>query len=313
VREDVGVDQLSQVEEAGSDGAAPGTRPERVGLVVHPRRRIDGALSAVRDWAAAHGVEVVQISVPGQDREVADPGDVASCDLVLAVGGDGTALAALHAAARVDRPVLGVACGSLGALTATTLDGLREALDSVSAGDWHPRRLTGLQVTEDGVRSKAAINDVVVVRRGASQVAVEVRVDGQLYVRYAGDGIVVATELGSSAYTMASGGPVLAPSSDAFVVTPLASHGGCCPPLVVGSSSTVTVTVEPGYYGARLEFDGKAVPEQPQLLSISLTDSYATLVTLGDDEPMLAGLRRRQIIIDSPRVLARDDRERASQ
>ena len=262
---------------------------------------------------ACPGVEVVQVAVPGQDREVADAGDSASCDLVVAIGGDGTALAALHAAARVGRPVLGVACGSLGALTAIGVDDLREALESVSAGDWRPRRLNGLEVSEDGERTKVAINDVVVVRRGASQVAIDIRVDGQLYVRYAGDGIVVATALGSSAYTMASGGPVLAPGSDAFVLTPLAPHGGCCPPLVVGAASTVTVTVEPGYYGARLEFDGRAVEEQPRLLSISRMEGYATLVALGDDEPMLAGLRRRRIIIDSPRVLARDDRARAAQ
>jgi NAD+ kinase len=312
VREDVLVDQLTEVEEARRDGAAPGQRLRRVGLVVHPRRRIDDALSMVRAWARAHGVEVVQVAVPGQDREVADPGDVAACDLVMAIGGDGTALAALHAAARVARPVLGVACGSLGALTATGVDDLDEALKSLSAGDWRPLRLTGLEVSEDGERTQVAINDVVVVRRGASQVAIDIRVDGQLYVRYAGDGIVVATPLGSSAYTMASGGPVLAPGSDAFVLTPLAPHGGCCPSLVVGGASTVTVAVEPGHYGARLEFDGQAVEEQPRLLSISRVDDYATLVALGDDEPMLAGLRRRRIIIDSPRVLARDDRARAS-
>jgi NAD+ kinase len=306
------VDQLSQVDDTRRDGVAPGARLGRVGLVVHPRRRIEDALSAVRDWAAAHGVEVVQVAVPGQDREVAGPGEVASCDLVLAIGGDGTALAALHAAARVDRPVLGVACGSLGALTSTSAEDLREALESVSAGDWRPKRLNGLEVSEDGVRTKVAINDVVVVRRGASQVAIDIRVDGQLYVRYAGDGIVMATALGSSAYTMASGGPVLSPGSEAFVLTPLAPHGGCCPPIVVGSASTVSVTVEPGYYGARLEFDGQAVQEQPRLLSISRVEGYATLVTVGDDEPMLAGLRRRRIIMDSPRVLARDERTPAS-
>lgn len=287
--------------------AAPALRLNRLGLVVHPRREIDTAVDNARAWADANGAELVQIRVSGQERVVADPGEVASCDLVLAVGGDGTALHALHAAASVNRPVLGVACGSLGALTATAADELRDALDNVASGRWNPRRLPGLQVT-DGSDGRVAINDVVVVRRGPSQVIVGIHVDGQLYVRFAGDGIVVATPLGSSAYTLAAGGPILAERSEGIVLTPLAPHGGCCPPLVVSTVSDVRLVVEPGYAGARLEFDGQVEEEQPSELHVTRVEEYATLVGLGDAEPLLAGLRRRRILIDSPRVLARDDR-----
>src|ERR687896_2161918 len=95
----------------------------RVGLVVHPRREIDAALAATRGWASTRGVTLGQVAIPGQGRRVAEPIDVASCDLVLALGGDGTALAALHAAAPVSRPVLGVACGSIGVLTSVQAGG----------------------------------------------------------------------------------------------------------------------------------------------------------------------------------------------
>jgi NAD+ kinase len=286
---------------------APALRLNRLGLVVHPRREIHTAVDHAKAWTEANGAELVQIRVSGQERVVADPGEVASCDLVIAVGGDGTALHALHAAASVDRPVLGVACGSLGALTATAAEDLREALDSIAEGRWNPRRLPGLQVA-DGTKERVAINDVVVVRRGPSQVIIEIHVDDQLYVRYAGDGLVVATPVGSSAYTLAAGGPILAERSDGIVLTPLAPHGGCCPPLVVGTASSVRLVVEPGYAGARLEFDGQVEEEQPQTLDVTRVEEYATLVGLGDSEPLLAGLRRRRILIDSPRVLARDDR-----
>jgi NAD+ kinase len=286
---------------------APALRLNRLGLVVHPRREIHTAIDAARTWAQANGAELVQIPVSGQERVVADAGEVASCDLVLAVGGDGTALHALHAAASVNRPVLGVACGSLGALTATASEDLAEALDSIAGGRWHPRRLPGLQVS-DGTAGRVAINDVVVVRRGPSQVIVEIHVDDQVYVRYAGDGIVVATPAGSSAYTLAAGGPILAERSDGLVLTPLAPHGGCCPPLVVGPASRVRLVIEPGYAGARLEFDGQVEEDQPETLDVARVENYATLVGLGDSEPLLAGLRRRRILIDSPRVLARDDR-----
>ena len=286
---------------------APALQLDRLGLVVHPRREIDTALDNARAWAEANGAEVVQIPVSGEERVVADAGEVASCDLVLAVGGDGTALHALHAAASVNRPVLGVACGSLGALTATPAEDLRDALDSIAAGNWSPRRLPGLQV-KNGTNGRVAINDVVIVRRGPSQVIVEIHVDDQVYIRYAGDGLVVATPAGSSAYTLAAGGPILAERSDGIVLTPLAPHGGCCPPLVVGSASKVRLVVEPGYAGARLEFDGQAEEEPPTELDVSRVEDYATLVGLGESEPLLAGLRRRRILIDSPRVLARDDR-----
>src|SRR3954447_10675208 len=215
LRDDVPVNTRPHATEVA---AAPALKVEPLALVVHPRREIDTALDNARTWAFANGATIVQIHVSGQERVVADPGEVASCDLVLAVGGDGTALHALHAAAAVNRPVLGVACGSLGALTATAAEDLREALDSIAAGRWSPRRLPGLQV-RGGQEGRVAINDVVIVRRGPSQVIVEIHVDDQVYVRYAGDGLVVATPAGSSAYTLAAGGPILAERSDGIVLT----------------------------------------------------------------------------------------------
>jgi NAD+ kinase len=77
---------------------------------------------------------------------------------------------------------------------------------------------------------------------------------------------------------------------------------------VAGSASPVRLLIEPGYAGSRLEFDGQVSEEQPSELRAARIEDYATLVGLGDAEPLLAGLRRRKILIDSPRVLARDDR-----
>lgn len=298
-----------EIGEAAAGGAQSRPRFRRIGLVVHPKREIDGALQTARDWARAHGVEIMQVADSGQIRMVADPAAVGSCDLVVALGGDGTTLAALHAAARAGRPVLGVACGSLGALTAVTADEMRGALDRVSAGDWVTRSLQAVEVSSDGGPPRAAINDLVIVRRGASQVALEIRLAGELYVRFAGDGLVISTALGSSAYTMAAGGPILAPGADAYVLTPLAPHGGCAPPLVVGRSVETEVDIEPGHAGSRIEVDGQVTDMQPRRMTAKLIDDYATLVSLGDTETMIAGLRRRKIIIDSPRMLARDARE----
>lgn len=285
--------------------------PSRIGVVVHPHRALDEALDTLRAWASGHGEEVVQVRVEGQDRQVAPYGEAADCDLIAALGGDGTTLAALHAAAAHDLPVLGVACGSLGALTATHADELRGALDRFAAGDWEARRLPGVAVAVDGNAPKVALNDLVVVRKGANQVVVGVEVDGERYVRFAGDGVVIATPLGSSAYTMAAGGPVLAGDTEAVVVTPVASHGGSTPPLVVGSQKDVRVTIDGGWGGARIELDGQIHDHDPKELLVSWHPDYATLVRFAGAETLLAGLRRRRILQDSPRVLARDDRTTA--
>ena len=285
---------------------------DRIGLVVHPRRELGRALATVREWAERQGADIVQVASPGQEQEVAPPGEVGPCDLLIALGGDGTTLAALHAAAPEGRAVLGVACGSLGALTAVTAEQLEDALDRVALGDWSERRLPALVAAHDG-GELAAINDLVLVRAGAGQVMLELQVDGERFIRLAGDGLVAATPLGSTAYTLAAGGPMVLPGAEGLVLTPLAPHGGVCPPLVTGPSNRVEVLFDSGNGGARIELDGQVhsevAPRRPLTLTLRLEPGYATLVSLGEEESAIAGLRRRRILSDSPRLLARDDRQ----
>src|SRR5918992_78487 len=233
--------------------------PTQLGLVLHPCREIDDALQEIRGWASAHGVAVGQVPIPGQARRVGEPVDAASCDLVLAVGGDGTTLAALHAT----------------------------ALEHVAAGNWTPRALPGLEITARTGEVQVAINDFAVIRDGTGQVITAIRVDGELYARTAGDGLVVATPLGSSAYSMAAGGPLLAPGAEGIVVTPLAQHGGVAPPLVAGPHHRVQLLAEPGYGGSRFEIDGQAAGVAAHEVSVTLCRDYASLVALAAQEPML--------------------------
>jgi NAD+ kinase len=287
---------------------------DRIGLVVHPRRELSNALATIREWAEQQGSEVVQLRSPGQEQEVAPRGEVGACDLVLALGGDGTTLAALRAAAPLGRPVLGIACGSLGALTAVTADRIEHALDRISRGEYEQRGLPALVAEHDG-EGLTALNDLVLVRAAAGQVMFEIKVDGERFIRLAGDGLLAATPLGSSAYTLAAGGPMLAGGNHGLVLTPLAPHGGVCPPLVTGPETGVTVIFETGNGGARVELDGQVHAElgerETTTFELRLDPGFATLVSLGEEETTIAGLRRRRILMDSPRVLARDDREGA--
>jgi NAD+ kinase len=286
----------------------PQSAVRQLGLVVHPTRDIETVLEEIDEWASTHGLTVGQVPVPGQSRKVADPVEAEACDLLLAIGGDGTTLIALHAGAPASRPVLGVACGSVGALTSVTSERLAWALDQVAAGSWSPVAVPGLDIAWGDRQGDVAINDLVVVRDGPGQVIVSIEADNVLYARVAGDGLVVATALGSSAYNMAAGGPILGPGAEATVVTPLADHGGSCPPLVIGPDGRLTLTVEPGYGGVRYEGDGHPKEVARDMLTVCRRDAYATLVKLAEEEPRLTGLRRRGLIVDSPRVLVREIR-----
>jgi NAD+ kinase len=284
-------------------------QPARVALVVHPTRSIAAPLDTLERWAGEHGLDIVQIpALGGVDREVALRGELDSGDLVVALGGDGTVLSALRAAAPHDAAVLGVACGSLGALTAVHADRLDWALERVHAGDWAARRLPALAIHPANAPDEWAVNDFVVVRRGAGQVVVEVSVDDELYVRLAGDGLIVASPLGSSAYSMAAGGPLLASGTQAVVCTPVAMHGGSAPPLVVPATSTVRVEVHPSFAGFDIEIDGHTYPLTALDYRVSLHEEKVTLVSFGEFGLGLPGLRKRRLITDSPRVLARDER-----
>src|SRR3954447_3527395 len=281
----------------------------RLALVVHPTRPVTATLETLERWAGKHGVEVVQIpTYGGSDRELVAKGELEEGDLVITLGGDGTVLAGLRAAARLVAPVLGVACGSLGALTAVHADRLEHALDRFREGDWKARRVPALAIHPSDSADMWAVNDFVVVRRGAGQVVLSVFVDDELYVRLAGDGLIVASPLGSSAYSMAAGGPLLAPATQAVVCTPLAMHGGSAPPLVVAADTPARIEIHPSFAGFEIQLDGHTSELQDLEYRISLKPEKVTLVAFDDDERMLTGLRKRGLITDSPRVLARDKR-----
>jgi NAD+ kinase len=263
----------------------------------------------VRDWAAREDVEVIQIPVANQHREVADRGQAGDCDLIVSIGGDGTTLAAIREAVMADRPVLGVACGSLGVLTAVDADRVSLALDRFAEGDWRPRWLPALESTSENGDRIFAINDIVVVRAGQGQVFCTVRADGNLFGRIAGDGCIVSTPVGSSAYALAAGGPLLAVDADAYLFTPLPTHGGLCPPFVTASTSELELEITAGHGGVRLEVDGQISDSAVGRMTIGFRANVARLVSFADQEPFLTGLRRRRIITDSPRIVAEHGRE----
>jgi NAD+ kinase len=166
-----------------------------------------------------------------------------SPDMVLAVGGDGTMLAAVHSALRWDVPVLGFNLGTLGFLTEADPEKVVTVVGRLLEGNYEiEQRLTVSAST--GNDPLVGINDVVVEKIDSTRlISLEVVIDGTLFTTYRADGLIVATPTGSTAYSFSAGGPIVDPRVDALVLTPVASHSLFDRPLAIPADSTITATV----------------------------------------------------------------------
>ena len=291
--------------------ATAGTRPSRVGLVLHPRRDVREALDRVVDWSRNAQVELAGLD-DGRLPEVVRRADEAAlaegCDLVLALGGDGTMLTALRLAAPHRVPVLGANLGRLGYLTEVDGEHLPAALDAIGDGAFAVEERLALLATwpEEGrLGDRVAYNDVVLSRvPGRGQAALGLSVDGQLLVRYASDGVIIATPGGSTAYNFAAGGPIVSPQTRAVIVTPDAPHGLFNRAVVLGDDERLGIEVLPSSAPVAIEVDGRLVAEVQPGWSMEVTPnpSPALVVRLG--AAGFAERARRKLGITDPAGIA---------
>jgi NAD+ kinase len=181
-------------------------------------------------------------------------------EFVLVLGGDGTLISAARAIGSSEIPLLAVNLGSLGFLTEVRLDELYDALTAVVEGRSAIESRTKLDcsVVRDGMQIAhyQALNDVVVKNTIARLISYELSIDEERVVEYQADGIIIATPTGSTAYSLAAGGPVMIPTVDAILLTPICPHSLTHRPLVVGDHSVVSVRLNRGADGM-LSVDGQ--------------------------------------------------------
>ncbi len=169
-------------------------------------------------------------------------------DLIVALGGDGTIIRVARFAAPFEVPVLGVNLGRVGFLAELTPDTLHDQVDEVAAGKYWIERRTMLDVecrTQESVQKGLALNEVAVAR-GAAPRAIHVRtvLDGDEFTTFTADGVLVATATGSTAYSLAAGGPILYPDSGDFMLTPVAPHLHIGRSIVVPGDTVVTLCLD---------------------------------------------------------------------
>ncbi|MDZ7729384.1 MAG: NAD(+)/NADH kinase [Dehalococcoidia bacterium] len=190
--------------------------------------------------------------------------DIASANLIICVGGDGTVLRAARVTIPHGVPILGVNMGRLGFLTDMSPRDLFNNIERVAQGDWRLEeritaergsvRSTGQETPGD---THHALNDVVISRRSPGRpIYVDLAVDGARVALYRCDGIIVATPTGSTGYSLAAGGPIMAPTEHHLVVTPVSAHLALGRALVLQPEGSIELRVTSDH-GAILSIDGQ--------------------------------------------------------
>lgn len=221
-------------------------RPTRIIAVVHQGRAdAPTAIETLRHWCEIHDVALSSL-VLGDHRLPVEPD---ASTLALSMGGDGTFLHTARLVAAHETPVLGINLGSLGFLTQTGTESIVQALDQV----WNDQisiepRLRLEAVVRD--QTKSALNDVVISRPDVdTTTAIDLYRDGETFIgRYPGDGLILSAPSGTTAYSLASGGPIVDPTLASITVTPLNAHRISLRPLVLPPDAELTAELRrPGW------------------------------------------------------------------
>jgi NAD+ kinase len=241
---------------------------KRVGIISKPRKvEVRQLVGPLVEWLRERSIEVAIDKETGTILESPGPcltrNEMPSqVDLIVVLGGDGTLLAAARVLNRKPVPILAVNLGGLGFLTVITQEELFPTLETVLAGNYRSEQrvqIEGELIRADEVISSfLALNDAVVNKGAIARILdFEVLVDGKFISTYKSDGLIVSTPTGSTAYSLAAGGPIVAPSVAAFVVTPICAHTLTNRPLVLPDSATIEVVVKTQREAAYLTVDGQ--------------------------------------------------------
>lgn len=211
--------------------------------------------------------------------------DASIVDGLVTLGGDGTFLRGARVLAGRTAPVLGVNLGRLGFLTACGGDEAEKAIRRFASGDYvaESRMMLEAQLSRSGVdlESWYALNDVVLHQGGKARVIrLVLDANGERIASYAADGLILATPTGSSAYSLSSGGPIVAPELDSIILTPISAHTLTVRPLLLGPDTTVSLRVADDESEQLITVDGQESAEfvHGDVLSVRRADRRVSLV-----------------------------------
>ena len=234
---------------------------ERLGLVLHPRSDPTPVVERLTHWARSRGKQIIvdardAARLPDGVEPVSEARLIDEADALISLGGDGTMLGALRLVAERPVPILGVNLGNLGFLVEIEPHELDAALDRLEAGDYTIEEHSAAVLT-DGSDESIAFNDVVLGSvPGEGAVEASLTVMGRGSGRYRCDALVIATPIGSTAYSYAAGGPLVSPMLDAVIISPVAPISGISRPAVISAAEPITLLLAEGSGRPALQVDG---------------------------------------------------------
>ena len=279
---------------------------ERLGLVLHPRSDPTPVVEKLTRWARSHGKQVIADArdaarLPDDVEPVNAAEFVERADALISLGGDGTMLGALRLVAQRPVPILGVNLGSLGFLVEVHPPELDAALDRLDTGDYTIEEHSAAVLT-DGSDELIAFNDIALASvPGEGAVQASLTVQGRASGQYRCDALVIATPIGSTAYSYAAGGPVVSPMLDAVVISPVAPISGISRAAVISAAEPIALALLEGSGQPALQVDGTIMRQmQPgEALEVRLRPR-AGLVVRVDPERYQRRSRVKLSLLDLP-------------
>lgn len=209
------------------------------------------------------------------------------CDIVLALGGDGTILSAARMVGNSGVPIAGINLGGLGFLAEVAVEEINERLQSIQDGEYLIEERMVLKASTDAAPGKhfRALNDIVIERGFSTRMRIiSVNVDGAFFNRYTADGIIIATPTGSTAYSLSAGGPIIVPPLQAILITPISPHSLSQRAVVLKYDSKIVITFEDSPDEMLMSIDGQESLKinSKQSISISRAEENIKLIKWKD-------------------------------
>ncbi|NTU67768.1 MAG: NAD(+)/NADH kinase [Chlorobiaceae bacterium] len=249
----------------------------------------DKALRLARElaaWLEARGLDYIydteSARALGSPKSAGVESLTRLCDLFISLGGDGTLLYTSHYS--VAKPVLGINVGNLGFLTEFNPADMFAAMEHVLNGNYSIHTRSQLEATvggDGGISRMTALNDVVIEKGTYSRIPTFIiRLDDEVLGSYRADGIIIATSTGSTAYSLSAGGPIIAPKSNVFVITPICPHMLTVRPIVISDDKLISVSVEAtgGEFPLNLDGQLRKMLEPGEIVAVRKSPQAVNLV-----------------------------------
>ncbi len=200
-------------------------------------------------------------------------------DFLVSVGGDGTLLSVVRKSFHYNKPVLGINLGTLGFLTDISMDELENFLQDFKNSKYRIDNRMMIKGTIDS-NSFVAFNDIVISRKSiSSMIKIDAKIDNKHFNSYYGDGVIISTPTGSTAYNLSVGGPIVYPLTEAFIITPIAPHSLTQRPLVMPADFQIEFTITDSQ-GAVVIVDGQDIYEaqENETIKIKISNQHAKMI-----------------------------------